>query len=98
MITNLSSVKITDDIIVLDVRDADEVKRSGIVEGAVHIPLAVLPLKTNELDKNKTVYVYCAAGGRAGMAAQLLERDGFTAYNTGGFTDWTYSGHKSVDI
>jgi len=83
-------------ITLLDVRELAEVQASGIAKGAVHIPLALVPLRANRqapdheprLDPAKPVAIYCAAGGRAGRAADLLSSLGYTAHNIGGFADW----------
>ncbi len=85
---------------VIDVRDAQELRASGQATGALHIPLAVLAMKADpkspdfdaRLDANKPIAIYCAAGARAGMAAQTLSRLGYTAMNIGGFGDWVAAG------
>lgn len=41
-------------------------------------PLAELPQRMNELDKNKLLIVHCRSGGRSLRAAQLLLASGFT--------------------
>lgn len=87
-------------IIVIDVREATEVQASGLAKGALHIPLATLVMKANpqgpdfdaRLGQGKPVAVYCAVGGRAGMAAQTLQRMGYDAQNIGGFADWVNAG------
>ena len=87
--------------VVVDVRDAPEVEQSGKVAGAVHIPRGMLefradpasPYYDQNLAKDKTVIVYCAAGGRAALAGQALKEMGYGAvYNLGGFKDWAESG------
>ncbi|HEX3546991.1 MAG TPA: rhodanese-like domain-containing protein [Mycobacterium sp.] len=89
------------DTVVVDVRDAPEVEQSGKVAGAVHIPRGMLefradpesPYYDQNLAKDKTVIVYCAAGGRAALAGQALKEMGYGAvYNLGGFKDWAESG------
>ena len=40
----------------------------------------------------KPIAVYCAVGGRAGMAAQALAGMGFEVHNIGGFGDWANAG------
>ncbi len=90
----------TDEVVVIDVRDISEIKASGMADGAVHVPLATLSMKANpsspeclEVFKSgKPVAVYCAAGGRAGMAAQTLQRFGYEAHNIGGFGHWVQAG------
>ncbi|NEY88943.1 rhodanese-like domain-containing protein [Tabrizicola oligotrophica] len=88
------------EITLLDVREAGEIAASGTARGGVHIPLAMVQLKANpqgpdhdkRLDPAKPVAVFCAVGGRAGQAAQVLERLGYTAHNIGGFGDWLSAG------
>jgi rhodanese-related sulfurtransferase len=88
------------ELTVIDVRELAEVQSSGLAAGAVHIPLALLSLKADpsspdydaRLAPSKPVAVYCAMGGRAGMAAQALSRLGYDATNIGGFSDWATAG------
>lgn len=60
---------------VLDVRRYDERRRSRIL-GSRHIPLHELPARLSEVPAGETVWVHCAAGYRAALAASLLDRDG----------------------
>jgi rhodanese-related sulfurtransferase len=89
------------DALVVDVRDAPEVEQSGKVASAVHIPRGMLefradpesPYYDQSFAKDKTVIVYCAAGGRAALSGQALKEMGYTeVYNMGGFKDWADSG------
>ncbi|KAF0171288.1 MAG: rhodanese domain-containing protein [Rhodobacteraceae bacterium] len=81
------------EITVLDVREAAEIAASGKAAGALHIPLSMVPLQADaKIAKNKPVAVYCAVGGRAGMATQALAKLGFEAHNIGGFGDWASAG------
>ncbi len=81
------------EITVLDVREANELAASGKAAGAVHIPLALVALQAAEkLPAGKPIAVYCAVGGRAGMAAQALAGMGFEVHNIGGFGDWANAG------
>ncbi len=49
--------------------------------------------RTQYLDKNKTVYIYCQSGVRSDAAAQLLRSKGYKVINLeGGFTSWKKSG------
>src|SRR2546430_7899224 len=56
----------------LDVRGPAEWK-NGRIPGATHIFLPPLPKRSAELDKQRTVLVYCATGYRARLAASLLQ-------------------------
>jgi len=87
--------------LVLDVRDAPEVERSGKVAGAVHVSRGMLefradpesPFHDKNFAKDKTVIIYCASGGRAALAGKLLKDMGYSqVYNIGGFKDWADSG------
>lgn len=41
-----------------------------------------------EMDKDKTYYLYCRSGNRSGQAARMMREKGFeNAYNVGGFED-----------
>ena len=89
------------DMTLLDVRDHNEVAKSGKAKGAIHIPLTQLAYKAdpnhpefhNNLYTNKPVAVYCAAGGRAGMAVNTLNQLGYEmTVNIGGLGHWVQAG------
>jgi glyoxylase-like metal-dependent hydrolase (beta-lactamase superfamily II)/rhodanese-related sulfurtransferase len=61
--------------LVLDVRRDDE-RQIGAVAGARSIPLHELPGRLDELPADRTVWVHCAVGYRAAIAAGLLEAAG----------------------
>ena len=66
--------EITDQARVLDVRREDEV-RFGRLRGAKHIPLHSLVDRLHEVPQGK-VWVHCASGYRASIAASILDRAG----------------------
>ena len=87
--------------LVLDVRDAPEIEKSGKVAGAVHVSRGMLefradpelPSHDKNFAKDKTVIVYCASGGRSALAGKVLKDMGYgEVYNLGGFKDWADSG------
>lgn len=88
------------EITLIDCREAAELRASGTAQGALHIPLALVALKADptgpdhdkRLDAARPVAVFCASGGRSGMAVQVLQRLGYTAHNIGGFGDWCAAG------
>lgn len=99
--------KIDEGALVVDVRDAAEVEKSGKVAGAVHIPRGMVEFRadpdTPYYDKNFTkdrpVILYCASGGRAALAGQALSEMGFEeVYNLGGFKDWAESGEAVEQV
>lgn len=81
------------DILILDVRTPEEF-RNGHIPKAINIPLAVLPVRIQELANflNKPVLVHCQSGGRSISAVQVLERYGFKQlyHMNRGFGAWTY--------
>jgi rhodanese-related sulfurtransferase len=87
--------------LVVDVRDAPEVEKSGKVAGAVHVSRGMLefradpelPSHDKNFAKDKTVILYCASGGRSALAGKLLKDLGYgEVYNLGAFKDWAESG------
>ncbi|MFP4571671.1 MAG: FAD-dependent oxidoreductase [Desulfobacterales bacterium] len=72
--------------VLLDVRSRIEVKTSGSIEGAVHIPIDELRNRIGELDREKTYIAFCAVGQRSYLAYRILTQHGFFAKNlAGGF-------------
>lgn len=81
-----------DSVSVVDVREADEF-RGGHVPGALHMPLATVPIRIAELDRSQRHYVVCQAGGRSAQACAYLEAQGFDVVNVAGGTgEWIAAG------
>jgi glyoxylase-like metal-dependent hydrolase (beta-lactamase superfamily II)/rhodanese-related sulfurtransferase len=72
--TELAAEIDRDDLVVLDVRRQDEWD-DGHLEGAVHLPLDQLEDRIGDVPPG-TVWVHCASGFRAAIAASLLDRAG----------------------
>ncbi len=85
--------QLTDDAVVLDVREQDEWD-AGHAPGAVHIPLAELPTRLADLPSEEdTLPVVCRSGGRSGQAVAWLEQQGFDVANVeGGMRAWASAG------
>ncbi|MDX2591662.1 MBL fold metallo-hydrolase [Streptomyces sp. WI03-4A] len=62
------------DVVVLDVR-RDLERAGGFVEGSVHVPLHTLHRRLDEIPGGQ-VWVHCAGGMRAAVAASLLDAAG----------------------
>lgn len=77
----------------VDVRTDAEVARGKIPQGDV-LPLHLLPLRLNELDKHTPTVFYCQMGGRSAQAAAFAVNNGFAdVYNLqGGITAWSHAG------
>ncbi len=87
--------------LVLDVRDAPELEKTGKVAGSVHHSRGMLEFRADPdspyFDKNfakdKTIIVYCASGGRSALAGKVLKDMGYSeVYNLGAFKDWAENG------
>jgi rhodanese-related sulfurtransferase len=85
---------------ILDVRTAGEYSGSHLknVMLADWTDKAQFAERTKYLDKNKTLLVYCAAGGRSGQAAVWLKEQGFkdVVNLQGGITSWNAAGKPVV--
>ena len=86
--------------LVVDVRDAPEVEKSGKVTGAVNVSRGMLefradpesPYHDKNFSKDKTVILYCASGGRSALSGKVLKDMGYNeVYNLGAFKDWAES-------
>jgi rhodanese-related sulfurtransferase len=84
-------------VILVDVRSDAEVAR-GMIAGAVHIPLHLLPVRHTELDPERELVVYCQSGGRSAQACTWLSANGFTRVHnlSGGVNAWLRDGQALV--
>ena len=89
------------DTLVIDVRDAPELERSGKIAGAMHVSRGMLefradpesPYHDKTFTKDKTVILYCASGGRSALGGKVLKDMGYAnVYNLGAMKDWAESG------
>ena len=87
--------------LVVDVRDAPEVEKSGKVAGATHVSRGMLefradpdsPYHDKSFAKDKTLILYCASGGRSALGGKALKDMGYDrVFNLGAFKDWAASG------
>lgn len=87
--------------LVVDVRDAPELESGGKVAGARHVPRGMLEFRADPdspyhdpaFDRDRTVILYCASGGRSALAGRTLQEMGYRdVRNLGGFKDWAESG------
>ena len=66
-----------EDLVVLDVREPDEVVRTAI-PGSVNIPLGEVVDQMGELDAARPTAVICAGGVRSAKAVEALTAAGYT--------------------
>ena len=81
--------------ILVDVRNPDEVAR-GMIPGATHIQLSMLPLQYERLLKANNVVFYCHSGIRSAHAADFAISKGVTNVHNliGGVLGWSKAGYK----
>jgi rhodanese-related sulfurtransferase len=89
------------DVLVVDVRDPTEVQQSGKIKGAVAVSRGMLefradpesPYHNPAFQKDRTILLHCASGGRSALAGKALQDMGYTAvFNIGGFKDLAEAG------
>jgi rhodanese-related sulfurtransferase len=82
-----------DQIHLIDVRTEGEVTR-GVIDGAIHIPLHLLPLRPADIPQNKPVVIYCNSGARSAQACAFMAAKGFDNMHnlSGGIMAWARSG------
>jgi rhodanese-related sulfurtransferase len=82
-----------DAIQVVDIRTEAEVSR-GVIDGAIHIPMHLLPVKAQDLPQDKPVVLYCHSGARSAQACAFMASKGFNNMHnlTGGILAWARSG------
>lgn len=89
------------DVLVVDVRDPTEVQQTGRLKGALNVSRGMLEFRADPesqyhnpvFQKNKTILLHCASGGRSALAGKTLQDMGYTAvFNIGGFKDLAEAG------
>lgn len=79
---------------VVDVREPWELERASIRHERFRcsaIPMATIPLRQSELQRDKKLLIMCRTGGRSTQVANFLLQNGFEqVYNLqGGITAWS---------
>lgn len=90
----LYKIKASTDIVVLDVREAQELKENPFKQLKVlHIPMNDVVQRLDELDDSKHIIVACAVGGRSARVCEFLETRGYENVSnlTGGILAWQNS-------
>lgn len=77
----------------IDVREESELKETGVLEGAMHLPLGEISMNAMEergIAKDDEVVVYCKSGNRSRQAYEMLKTLGYTNVKSmhGGIVHW----------
>jgi rhodanese-related sulfurtransferase len=81
-------------VVLIDIRDREEVNL-GMIPGAAHISRGNLESgMERSVPRDAHVVLYCAAGNRSALAAETLEKMGYTDVSSmsGGFRAWAEQG------
>jgi rhodanese-related sulfurtransferase len=70
--------KLPPTVMIIDVRNTDEVAKSGTLKNAVNIPEEELKTKAAQIPKDKLIITLCATGVRAEMGYHSLRELGYT--------------------
>ncbi|MBU8914116.1 MAG: FAD-dependent oxidoreductase [Spirochaetales bacterium] len=83
------------EIQLIDTRQSEEYDE-GTIEGAINIPHDEIRDRLDEVDKSRTIIVFCLAGQRAYMAERVLRQNGFDdVFNlSGGYKTYEYAVQK----
>lgn len=86
-----------EDLLLVDIRTPAEVAQ-GIIPGCMKLPMHLIPLRMNELPKNKDVVLYCRSGARSYQAcAYLMQQGQERVLNLrGGIIAWARHGYDIV--
>ncbi len=86
-----------EEVLVVDVREAFELQIAKF-PSALHIPMALVPVKLQELPTDRTLVLACHTGVRSLRTLQFLKTKGFTRLRnlTGGIDAWSREVDKSV--
>ncbi|NND87446.1 MAG: rhodanese-like domain-containing protein [Nitrosopumilus sp.] len=81
-----------DDFVIIDVRELDELA-SGKIDGSRHMPLglAIRNAKKKQIEdlRDKKICTYCGTGYRGNIAADELNKEGFSTVTLdGGYPSW----------
>ena len=87
-----------DDIQIIDVREDSEVAIASI-PNTIHIPMAQVLSRMDEIDPNRETVVHCKMGGRSARVIDALQRSGFSGKLInlkGGIIGWSNEVDPSV--
>lgn len=97
IVSGTDAVKLVGDpsVVFVDVREGEELQKTGKLRGAVHVPRGFLefqadptsPTHKPELGAGRKLVLYCGSGSRSALAAKSLLEMGITnvAHVAGGF-------------
>ena len=96
------------DLILIDIRDIRELKKTGKILGAKHMPRGMLefwldpesPYYKKEISPDVTKVLYCASNWRSALATKSIQEMGFknVCHVRGGFQAIIDEGYETEDV
>ena len=96
------------DLVLIDIRDIRELKKTGKIKGAKHMPRGMLefwldpesPYYKKDITPDKTKVLYCASNWRSALAALTIQEMGFNnvSHIKGGFQAMVDEGFETEII
>ena len=96
------------DVLLIDLREIQEVVDLGTIPGAKHVPRGMLefwadphsPYYRDYFKEDKQIVVFCAGGGRSVLAVLALQDMGFTqvSHLEVGFNGWKKASEPVEDV
>lgn len=94
-------------VVFVDIRDIRELKRDGMIEGALHAPRGMVefwvdpdsPYHKEIFQEDKTFIFYCASAWRSALATKAAQEVGLIqcGHLEGGYLGWKKAGKPTVE-
>jgi rhodanese-related sulfurtransferase len=83
-----------EDVLLVDIRTPAEIAQ-GAIPDSMQLPMHLIPLRINELPKNRDVVLYCRSGARSYQACAYLAQQGYDRVLNlrGGIIAWARHGY-----
>jgi rhodanese-related sulfurtransferase len=94
----VTPAQVSEDALLLDVREADE-WAAGHAPQARHLPMMQIPVRLDEVPRDRDVVVVCRVGSRSAQVVAFLLAHGFeqVANLEGGMYAWAAAGRPLVN-
>lgn len=83
----------TEDVLLVDIRTPAEIAQ-GMIPDALLLPMHLIPIRMNEIPKDRDVVIYCRSGARSYQACAYLMQQGYNRVLNlrGGIIAWARHG------
>lgn len=83
-----------EDVLLVDIRTPAEIAQ-GAIPDAVQVPMHLIPIRINELPKDRDVVLYCRSGARSYQACAYMLQQGYDRVLNlrGGIIAWARHGY-----